>query len=139
MNNDIQEPYCSLEVCKLLKEKGFNVFCNSFYTEEGDVNLAIDEYNILLIMNWQLKKEECSFVSQALAIEWIRVNFDLHIHTYPTGMGYYCYEVFSIKRRENPKDKIVQKETTSIQWDELYNTPQEATEAALLYTLKNLI
>lgn len=36
MNNNIQEDYCSFEVSKLLKEKGFDVKGNNAYTVTSD-------------------------------------------------------------------------------------------------------
>jgi len=34
--NSIIEDYCSFEVSKLLKEKGFNVACSHYYFEDGE-------------------------------------------------------------------------------------------------------
>jgi hypothetical protein len=32
---EVKERYCSYEVAKLLKEKGFDVWCNTYYTRIG--------------------------------------------------------------------------------------------------------
>lgn len=131
MNNTATDDYCSFQVSKLLQDLGMDCYCHYYFF--GDKTLPTwamaSMYSGARIMQ----------PTHTLAIKWIRDNFGLHIHTYPTGVGYYCYEVFSIKKREDPKDKIVQTETTSIQWDELYDSSEEAAEAGLLYTLQKLI
>ena len=33
---EVKERYCSYEVAKLLKEKGFEVCCNTYYTRIGN-------------------------------------------------------------------------------------------------------
>lgn len=105
MNNEIQEAYCSFEVSKLLKEKGFNIYQPT----------------------------------HAIAIEWLRINFGIWI-----DIGY---------EPETGTDML--NEPYKIEWYSMvskigylnldiptfhqYNTPQEATEVALLYVLNNLI
>lgn len=65
----------------------------------------------------------------ALVIEWIRVNFKMLCgHTMPTKIDDKL--VYGGKIWQQDKDSIVIGS---------YDTPQEATEAALLHTLQNLI
>ena len=80
MNNNITEDYCSFEVSKLLKEKGFNPYfeynrcyieiatnewkeCTVEEYEQLDISIGIG--NNLVIMR----------PTHALAIRWISVNY----------------------------------------------------------------
>ena len=67
--------------------------------------------------------------THALAIEWIRVNFGIGIAISPKrGFEFKWYVYFY-----NGKELLGEIKFA------FFNSPQEATEAALLYTLKNLI
>lgn len=74
----------------------------------------------------------------ALAVEWIRVNFGIHIWIASKDVD--GKDVLYIG---NARNIPVKKDKKGFIIDPLpYNpksTPQEATEAALLYTLQNLI
>ena len=88
--------------------------------------------------------------THALAIEWIRVNFDIHVAvtTYLNirKLDKMFYEA-SISNQENGYDGLLQNVSNrlSINWIIepkkywLFDSPQEATEAALLHVLKELI
>jgi len=126
INNNIQEPYCSFEVSKLLSEKGFD--CGNpktAYTKDG-VN-KISPYSSF----YDPYKYPILDCTHALAIEWIRVNFEIICtYTTPTKINnkwLFGGKIFSMK---NEGDNIV---------IGAFNSPQEAIEEALLYTLKNLI
>ena len=50
MNNNIEEAYCSFEVSKLLKEKGFNCLCNTHYSYgSGDRNKGLNPQNLVYV------------------------------------------------------------------------------------------
>lgn len=167
MNNNIQEDYVSFEIAKLLKEKGFKQTTLHYYFEDNEFkqNKLIEttgmdygsKYSIEyeeLLENWNdnflTKKngdrcfgcnksngyfETFSAPTHALAIKWIRKNFQFHI-------WYDCNQYgskwkFYINRLEfgdyiNSNDEDVSEYP-------FYDSPEEATEAALLYTLQNLI
>lgn len=150
MNNNIQEDYCSFEVSKLLKEKGFDVSstwyflikdsCKGVFGKlnigERRVNMGA-EVDMILIKNGNYAYQP----THSLAIKWIRENFGIHIKL----------DWFTDEEKSIDWDFSIQKIGTDI--DERgnseylrdydvetgFNTPEEATEAALLYTLKNLI
>jgi hypothetical protein len=115
INNNISEHYCSFEVSKLLKDKGFDIWTYSGWTN-GEIKNG-----------FKVSIHETNRPTHALAIEWIRVNFGIWIcidnHT-PI-----LFE-FSIR---NLKDEFTPQSEGN------FNSPQEATEAALLFTLQNLI
>lgn len=126
INNDIQEAYCSFEVSKLLKEKGFKRYTSMWYDENGDTVLWGD------IMGDQDDIDNhIASPTHALAIEWVRVNFGIWIQIH----GW----------TNQPVDDELWKEAYQafVNGDamdvSIFKTPQEATEAALLYTLQNLI
>lgn len=165
MNNNIQEDYCSFEVSKLLKEKGFKQPTLCYFFEDGEFKENLirdtygyrgDEYTVeyeQLLEDWNnnflTKKhggrcfgcskssgylETYSSPTHSLAIKWIRENFGIHIEAFRqrgiNGLGY-NFMCVPTELGKNNSDKIVNEEG--------YPSPEEATEAALLYTLKNLI
>ena len=121
----IEEAYCSFEVAKLLKEKGFNEPCRAVYEEEVlRRNTLCDYYNS------ELSSYVCAPTHQ-MAMKWLReekrisiiIEFDL------TKRGY-CPYVYQL---DYDMDWIVK-------WR--INIPvkyEEAIEAALKYSLEKLI
>lgn len=92
IDNTIKETYCSIEVCKALKEKKFDVFCEATWTEHH-VNTEFDKKGakfepggILHGCNSIHESNEYytiySAPTQSLAIEWIRKNFYFHIEAH---------------------------------------------------------
>lgn len=145
INNDIKESYCSFEVSKLLKEKGFKVPCMGQYSVKGELVLYFQQesfrgFNLESEVSqewpqnheWEYDgyKNLCFAPTHALAIEWIRVNFDILIEI--------------SKWRDQPVGKELWKhafqffangETDGI----AFKTPQEVNEAALLHVLNNML
>lgn len=159
MKNDINEDYVSFQVAKLLKEKGFSAYCTSLYTEEGKQN-DVGNYN---------GTDDDKYISysrptHALAIKWIRENFGIHItsqqiwYSKNTKIAYF-YLIYKNPEEDlgNHEDRFAEILEGSYQevkgnyvndekYDKLlfdtkfaFNSPEQAVEAALLYTLKNLI
>ena len=131
INNNIQEVYCSFEVSKLLKEKGFNVLCPQGY----DTNdLEYQRFGLPKGIQFGIcsNTKESSVVASthALAIEWIRVNFGIWISIIQNE--YEDKFQYTLVKKENNSWYIVDN-------GKLFNTPQQATEAALLFTLQNII
>lgn len=125
MNNNIQEPYCSFEVSKLLKEKGLISNESKLFFGEDGFSRNKKDYN----MNTSVFAE--SYIERpthALAIEWIRVNFGFYVEVdTPDGKdGKYEASVHKVKGYGS-------------YYEYEADTPQEATETTLLYILKHLI
>ena len=126
MNNNITEDYCSFEVAKLLKEKGFNIKCKYFFNEGSGWNRQSD--SLLRIYENLIEHP-----THALAIKWIRENFGISISA----------------NREAYYQEVYNKYVYSITWplgaerkpvaSPYFEKSEEAIEAALLHTLKNLI
>ena len=163
MNNSIEEAYCSFEVSKLLKEKGFKQPTLYYYFEDGVFvknsyrdTIGMDygrefeiEYEELL-GNWndnfvtEKNGDRCfgcdkskgyfetySAPTHALVIEWLRVNFGMYIDIRQNSISEGNYFLY-IKQCIKPFHTLYAS-------NKYYSTPQEATEAALLYVLKELI
>jgi len=106
MNNNLNEDYCSFEISKLLKEKGFDVIHTNLVKHNGQNYFA---------------------PTHSLTIKWIRENF---IPNYFLNFFPYINRnklMFEIRINGHHFRSSGHK------------TPEEATETALLYTLKNLI
>lgn len=137
INNNIFEHYCSKEVSKLLKEKGFKVPVLTYYDKCEIVSSNITSvFNAIDYNNDYL----CySRPTHSVAIEWIRVNFGIWIQgAFPLSKRKWEWIIFDLK--EKIKGQNCYKNIMSLNYEPHYfDTPYEATEAALLYTLKNLI
>lgn len=131
MNNNIQEPYCSFEVSKLMEEKGF-IKAGAAYTLDGQFWI-----NSNLLNESITGKPKPVFIpcpTHALAIEWIRVNFGIWIIVECASTDFWFPKIIKTS------DGSFAAHTVRITYPKgKFDTPQEATEAALLYTLQNLI
>jgi len=131
MNNNIQESYCSFEVSKLLKEKGFNIYQSTQYSEGATTlyNYGIGQCRLFGDLYYR--------PTHALAVEWLRVNYDIEVYTkiLPGTVSNYGTTRQWQWWINNYKDPLwYYGDTVS----EFYNSPQEALDAGLLYTLNNL-
>lgn len=169
MNNDIQEDYCSFEVAKLLKEKGYKNQTVHYYIDINSrhTNRPSMSSKEFLGRDWNSypSEKESSRVScptHALAIKWIRENFGIHIYfshgkvidkkrvTYITNIAKYggdcprfpdgemiegIWNFFDIGKVVNEPEFCGGKG-----WKRThFESYEEATEAALLYVLNNLV
>ncbi len=117
INNNIQEPICSIELVKLLHGKGFDV----------KENCTCGGFPECICEHTRSRPNYIYRPTHALVIEWIRVNFGIHIYTpvkdnLTEYFGRYAYSEGILN-------------TTY----ERYETPKEATEAVLLYVVQNII
>ena len=140
MNNDIEEDYVSFEIAKLLKEKGFDCETNDKYTlmYPNGIQVGMEfhskDFDNELVRTFVKVK----MPTQSLAIKWIKENFKIYVDI-----------IFK------SEDFALFGETTEIFWDywifyplskheevsgtEFYDSPEKATDAALLYILQNFI
>ena len=129
----ITEDFCSFEVAKLLKEKGFDELCIFKYNSEGvrmKAGVAIDEWQ-----NSELDDDECSCVSHQMAMKWLREVHKLAFIISPQwaegDMRNPCRWYWEIRGLEDIDLDVYS--------NPLCNTYEEAVEAACIYSLKNLI
>lgn len=123
INNEVAEDYCSFEVSKLLKEKGFRRFEESWFTEKGD------EIHWADVANTHEEKDLIAKPTLALAIKWIFINFGLMI-TIRAGIGSPLIFDYLITSKGRAVFEVE---------DNFFDLVEEATQAAILYTLKRLI
>ena len=123
----IQETYCSFEVAKLLKEKGFDEPCIAVYEEEVlRTNTLCDYYNS------ELSSYVCASTHQT-ALAWLRQTYKINIVIIPVvkdddGDGGCLYKYIIFKHAE-----VVYKSEC------LYEKYDAACDDALKYVLENLI
>lgn len=130
------EDYCSFEVAKLLKEKGFNEKCRGGYHSEFDDN----DNPIVMLEEWAARPYNndfmdegflCSAPTLQMAMRWLRDTHNISIEPFVDfGSGddyWWTVDISKIK-----KNGLI----TELSG---YKTYEQAVEAALKYTLKNLI
>ena len=115
----------SFELGKLLKEKDFKKKCTSFYDLIS--NTQIDNAPL---GNYNLTKQSVSIPTISEVIMWLYEKHGIWIYTSDnsTRLGFRC----QIQRL-----KILGEDNFSS--EERYDSPTEAYEAAIEYTLKNLL
>ncbi len=120
----ITEDYCSYEVAKLLKENGFDEGCDKFYPINGGEveELTLDELNYH-------RSKFIKAPTHQMAMKWLRDIYSISIEPYCYEYGWYCG--FS----QLPKGITIYTSQESKE----YGTYEESVEAALKYSLENLI
>lgn len=129
----LHEEICTYEVCKLAKEKGFDVPTDRYYHIYDDVIEAqnslemtgdgcADFYN-------SLNRCRCAAPTQSLLQRWLREEKGVDIAVVPNISEIYSYIVYDIHCMEN---RI--KDTNAG-----YSTYELALEDALKYALENLV
>lgn len=134
----IQENYCSYEICKLLKKKGFDEPCRSYFSDNVD---SIEIINCTdEVTDIQMGVFELLRPTQAMACAWLREK------------GFYIspkYQCFcGVKKKDKPyylwKPRVLRLSSGNIIYPqpldiEYYRTYEETVEAALKYALENLM
>ena len=138
MNNGIEESYCSFEVSKLLLDKGFDCLCRYYFF--GDKRLPTYA-RASMYDNGRLMQP-----THTLAIKWIMTNFDISINIHPhiklDGLNIIIGDKFQANISRLNHTSTFGKRTKNDIPNGDYRRPRnyfDATEAALLYTLNNLI
>ena len=133
----IKERYCSFEVAKLLKEKGFVTPCDWIYCSDG----TFGHKNSL----WD--KEMFLAPTHQMVCDWLREKHQLHISVDVSPI----YGKVKDEKGRNTCDLLYWHYMASGEWmNDKYNPQQKAfvvsekshkkvVEAALKYALENLI
>ena len=136
MKNNIEDDYCSFEVSKLLKEKGFT--WNDWKPFQGikieGVPIGLDNAFPCYDENGkEIRPHKYTETNKHyprpthnIAIKWIRKNFGIHIISEPISKKLWMWKSLVLK-------------TNASDCDYPFNTHEEAIDAALLQTLNNLI
>lgn len=118
LNNNTQEDYVDFEVAKLLKEKGFvrNISTELRYMPDGSTQL-----HGFYAYSW-------SRPTIQLAVKWIYENFRIEIDIR-------CINSY----RNDNYEYCIHKDNDVIKTKNAFVTRDEAYQAAIKYTLENLI
>ena len=139
----ITEDYCSFEIAKLLKEKGFDLKDGEvalYYNLEG----GMEPYSAWVSAN---PNDYYAMPTHQMAMKWLSIVKGIHIVVKPefsteaepridVFIGY-SSEIYATE-----KAVLVEEITLKIEKDYgyvAYESYEEAVEAACLYVLKNLI
>ena len=130
--NEIKEAYVSFEVAKLLKEKGFNEPCLSYFW--GEENNKEISYTDFPFTNKQLYSDQILRPTHQMACAWLRkvhnifIIIEPHMYDYINERNASC--VASLWQGDNYYENILSKD---------YPTYEDTVEAAIKYSLENLI
>lgn len=144
MNNNITEDYVSFEVAKLLKEKGFAWLDHTLVAKDGKpawsnptgVPTSLDNgYNCYEENGVPIRPRKYTPTNthyprptHNVTIKWIRENFNWNIESgYRNSHKDYSSTIYPMFPN------------TQVHRTERFKTSEESVEAALLYTLQNLI
>ena len=126
----IQEDYVSFEVAKLLKEKDFNESCYCVYFMD---NLEHNDYSS---SNFELVDNAFTAPTHQMALKWLREVHNILIVIIPMeikiGVERLCYGIYRIT--EDLYQPLYNGKINN-----LVDSYEELVEAALKYTLENLI
>ena len=133
----ITEDYCSYEVAKLLKEKGFDEKCRNSYNLEG---------KFYIHTQWHYPITTTGYVAPThqMAMKWLREVH--HIEIYITfgfpfidGKQQYKYFWSVIRVCDNHLEYPMDDPNSAFYTEEMADSYEEAVKAALKYSLENLI
>jgi hypothetical protein len=121
----IKEAYCSYEIAKLLREKGFDEECFGAYTETN--------HNITmftgLIKNSEYGNAMYTAPTHQMAMAWLRETYGIDIIIEITNPSVKNRRYYCMIWDRNSNSYIL----------DLFNSYEDAVEAALKYALENLI
>ena len=136
---NITEDYCSYEVAKLLKEKGFVEPCLYYYFSNGKIEKAIG-----------LKDKNTACVStfsaptHQMAMKWLREVYHIEINItfgfpFIDGKQQYKYFWSIVRVCDNHLEYPMDDPESAYYNEEMADSYEEAVEAALKYCLENFI
>lgn len=142
----IKERYVNLEVAKLLRDKGFNESCYTFYCDIDDEIGYFDEGSDYdnTSFSWMIPDEEekCAVApTQQRACDWIEATFNIAIDVWVGIIGYgvsisYALRDPNIASNDiNHKDEMPCGDNSDGSW----SSKELAYNEALKYVLTNLV
>lgn len=135
----IKERYVNLEVAKLLRDKGFNESCYTFYNVIDDEICYFDEG----IKNTELYNniENAVAPTQQMACDWVEATFNIAIDVWVGIIGYGLSISYALKDPNiasndiNHKDEMPCGDNSDGNW----SSKELAYNEALKYVLTNLV
>ncbi len=159
----------SFEIAKLLKKKGFDIPCWSYYSSLNLYTFELTDWNNHTIGDTSMHKRNAGYYSAPTIVEVVMWLYEKHGIWIEITMGkdhtgvWFDWDIFStitprkddelgeesVEYEDNPNEKWLNYKTTynsmiederfAIINKESYSSPTEAYEAAIEYTLKNLL
>ena len=121
------EELVTLETAKMLKEKGFNMYCSFTFREDGNYYYSQTSY----IANSSLPANNYSAPRLYIAQKWLRETKNLHICIIKDASGY-SYDICKEDNGTHIAEGIFKGPNDGGQWD----TYEEALEAGIFEALK---
>ena len=87
----IEEQFVSFDTARLLKEAGFDVPCEHFYTDDDYGEM--ERRKLTHPVNHNAYTDDYSCPTQSLVSRWLRDAHKIHVFAcieYPTGKWFYC-------------------------------------------------
>ena len=134
MITEITEDFCSLDVAKLLKEKGFDVPCNACWyltivEKKPSIHVSYYVYDYNGDDEYRRNELPLSAPTYQMVMKWLREVHNLWCEISWEGKGLWCMEVFSLMDEEFIPGSIIHE----------IKSYEEACETAIKYCLTNLI
>ena len=130
----IKETYCSFEVSKLLKEKGFDAQCRAAYTDYGQLFTTQIQQYITNIICSKGNLWECIAPTHQMAMKWLIEEKNIFIVIEP-----HAYDYINEKNKSYACSLWVGDRYYVYIESKNYPSYEDAIEAALKYCLQNLI
>ena len=129
----ITEDYISFKTARLLKEKGFDEDCWSWYEDEDYAVESNDDYGYQSNTDHISKYFICSRPTLQMAMKWLREKHRLEI--YPFHEAFQECNNWWYRIEKHTKGCNMSK----FESDSIYLSYEQACEAAIKYCLENLI
>ena len=123
----ITEDYVSLEIARLLKDKGFNEYCMAFRSPSGA--LFRSSHDIKNFEDGKTIGGAIAAPTLQTAMKWLREKHNIDIFPWKIGKGIYSCAIFN---SNTGQDLSSDKDFPSEKYE-------ETAEAAIKYCLENLI
>jgi hypothetical protein len=131
----ITEDYCSYEVAKLLKEKGFNEPCRAYWDDQPKLDMHTLFFSVEPIKNSEQIANNTSCPTYQMTMKWLREIHNICITIYPNKERGYEAVLYNIK-----DDVEILLQSFGIYGSHIFeNSYKGAVETALKYSLENLI
>jgi len=131
----ITEDYVSFETAKLLKEKGFNEKCRTYYKVFPESRIAAIYHSSENRGVSEDDPNEILCPTLQMAMKWLREVHNLFIFPFPQiNTNKFWTEIYQLS--DNQEWENIYCESIDLQD---YSTYEEACEAAIKYCLENLI
>ena len=126
----MKDDYVSFEVAKLLKEKGFNEYClKNYWSSDKELHDWKWELSYNRNSDGNRNTKDCAAPTHQMAMKWLREEYGIFIEISALKRYRWVYTIY----------KLFEEKITEVWNDGTYVSYEDAVEAALKYSLENLI